>query len=94
MDAGFDAVIFDGAQLSLEENIKQAKLCVAYAKKANPNILIEGELGYIGTSSKLLDAIPQGVVTSGEGLTTPVRLRFVRKPALIFSLRLSAISTV
>ena len=71
VDAGFDSVIFDGAQLSLEDNIKQAKMCVEYAKKINPEVLIEGELGYIGTSSKLLDAVPEGVITSGSGLTSP-----------------------
>jgi fructose-bisphosphate aldolase, class II len=71
VDAGFDAVIVDGAQLPFEDNVKLAKQCVEYAKSVNPNILIEGELGYIGTSSKLLDALPEGVTTSGEGLTHP-----------------------
>jgi len=80
IDAGFDSVIFDGAQLSLEENIETAKRCVDYARKVNPNILIEGELGYIGTSSKLLDSVPEGVVTSGEGLTKPEdAARFVKE---------------
>ena len=32
IDAGFDAVIFDGAKLSLEENIAKTKECVAYAR--------------------------------------------------------------
>jgi fructose-bisphosphate aldolase, class II len=71
IDAGFDSVIFDGAQLSYEENVKVTKQCVDYAKSVNPNILVEAEMGYIGTSSKLLDAIPEGVTTSGEGLTKP-----------------------
>lgn len=71
VDAGFDSVIFDGAKLSLEENISITKKCVEYAKNVNPEILVEGELGYIGSSSKILDAIPEGVVLSGEGLTNP-----------------------
>ncbi len=71
VDAGFDAVIFDGAQLSFEENIKIAKQCVEYAKSKNPEMLVECELGYIGTSSKLLDALPEGVATSGDALTHP-----------------------
>jgi fructose-bisphosphate aldolase, class II len=71
VDAGFDAVIVDGAKLPFEENLKLAKQCVEYAKSVNPDMLIEGELGYIGQSSKLLDAIPEGVTTSGEGLTHP-----------------------
>jgi fructose-bisphosphate aldolase class II len=62
IDAGFDSVIFDGTKLSLEENIKITRQCVEYARIKNPNILIEGELGYIGTSSKILDKVPDGVV--------------------------------
>src|SRR3990167_3618562 len=60
IDAGFDSVIFDGAKLSFEENIKIAKECVEYAKNSGRDVLVEGELGYIGTSSKILDAIPEG----------------------------------
>jgi fructose-bisphosphate aldolase class II len=62
VDAGFDSVIFDGTKLDFEENIKITKQCVEYAHRKNPDILIEGELGYIGTSSKVLDKIPEGVV--------------------------------
>lgn len=69
-DAGFDAVIYDGAKLPVEENIKIMKQCVEYAKGKNPDILVEGELGYIGQSSKLLDEIPEGVNTS-ESFTKP-----------------------
>lgn len=83
VDAGFDAVIFDGAQLSFEENIKATKQCVEYAKSVNPNILVEAELGYIGVSSKLLDALPEGVVTTGEGLTSPEQAQeFVQKTGI------------
>lgn len=67
VDLGFDAVIFDGAKLSMEENIKITKQCVEYARAKNPNVLVEAELGYIGQSSKILDGIPEGVeVTSVE----------------------------
>jgi fructose-bisphosphate aldolase, class II len=69
IDAGFDSVIFDGAKLSLEENIAQAKECVAYARAANRDVIVEVELGYIGQSSKVLDGVPEGV--SLEMLTTP-----------------------
>lgn len=68
VDAGFDAVIFDGAKLSFEENARIAKQCVEYARSVNPEIMVEAELGYIGTSSKILDEIPEGV--SAENLTT------------------------
>ncbi len=75
IDAGFDSVIIDGAKLGLEENIKMTKQCVDYAreytKKTGREVLVEAELGYIGQSSKVLDALPEGAITSGEGLTTP-----------------------
>lgn len=77
VDAGFDAVIFDGAKLSFEENARIAKQCVEYARNVNPEIMVEAELGYIGTSSKILDEIPEGV--SAENLTTPEEsTRFVQ----------------
>ncbi|PIR57663.1 MAG: tagatose-bisphosphate aldolase [Parcubacteria group bacterium CG10_big_fil_rev_8_21_14_0_10_38_31] len=69
IDAGFDSVIFDGAKLPMEENIKITKECVDYARSVNPDVLIEAELGYIGQSSKLLDEVPEGV--SLDQLTTP-----------------------
>jgi fructose-bisphosphate aldolase class II len=69
VDAGFDAVIFDGAKLSTEENIATTKRCVEYARSVNPGIIVEAELGYIGQSSKILDAVPEGV--SLTNLTTP-----------------------
>ena len=65
LDTGYDAAIIDAVKLSLEDNILLTKKCVDYAKelseKENREILIEAELGFIGQSSKLLDAIPEGV---------------------------------
>ncbi len=76
IDAGFDSVIYDGAKLSFEENIKNTKECVEYAQG---RVLVEGELGYIGQSSKVLDALPEGVDLKA-GLTTPEMAKeFVEK---------------
>ena len=61
IDAGFDSAIFDGAKSSFDENVKATKECREYMSKARPEALLEGELGYIGQSSKVLDAIPEGV---------------------------------
>ncbi|MEK7538874.1 MAG: class II fructose-bisphosphate aldolase [Patescibacteria group bacterium] len=81
VDAGFDAVIFDGAKLSFEENARITKQCVEYARSVNPEIIVEAELGYIGTSSKLLDAVPEGV--SLENLTTGEEsARFVKETGI------------
>jgi fructose-bisphosphate aldolase class II len=83
IDAGYDAVIFDGAQLSLEENIAQTKKCVEYARAhreaTGHDVLVEGELGFIGTSSKVLDAIPTGAIVGDANMTKPeVAAEFVR----------------
>ena len=71
VDAGYDAVIFDGTKLSDEENIELAKKTVEYAHSINPNILVEAEMGYIGTSSKLLDEIPEEAEITSDKLVTP-----------------------
>lgn len=75
IDAGFDAVIYDGAQKSFEENSEIAKKCVEYArqvsKETGRDILVEGELGFIGTSSKILDSIPEGAVVGDDNMTSP-----------------------
>jgi len=69
VDAGYDSVIFDGAQLSLGDNMRETKKSVEYAKSVNPNIVVEGELGYIGSSSKLLDVLPSEVHVTKAALT-------------------------
>jgi fructose-bisphosphate aldolase, class II len=71
VDAGYDAVIFDATGMSFEENIKITKQCVDYAKSVNPDILVEAELGFIGSSSKVLEGIPEGVKITEEFLTKP-----------------------
>lgn len=71
IDADFDSVIFDGAKLPLEENIAKTKECVAYARASGRDVLVEAEVGYIGTSSKVLDAIPEGVGLDPASLTSP-----------------------
>jgi fructose-bisphosphate aldolase class II len=64
IDSGFDAAIFDGAQLSFEENVTITKQCVEYAREVSKNtgrdIIIEAELGFIGSGSSVKDTIPEG----------------------------------
>lgn len=71
VDAGFDAVIFDGTELPFDENVATTKKCVEYAKGVNPHILVEAEIGFIGKSSKVLEVIPEGVKITEEFLTKP-----------------------
>jgi fructose-bisphosphate aldolase class II len=82
--AGFDAVIFDGAKLSLEENIARTKEVVEYVRSVRPEVIIEGELGYIGTSSEVLSAMPKGASIEGS-LTRPEdAARFVKETGVDF----------
>ncbi len=67
--AGVDSVVVDGANLPTEENIHLLTSCVKYARAAGRDIVVEGELGYIGQASKQLDSLPEGVTEAN--LTTP-----------------------
>lgn len=71
VDAGFDAVIFDGAELSFDENVRVTKQCVAYARSKRSDMLVEGELGFIGKSSSVRTNLPAGVKLDEEHLTKP-----------------------
>lgn len=77
IDAGFDAAIFDGSHLSIEENIAQTREGVAYARASGRDVLVEGEIGRIGTSSKLLDKVPDDV--DAQLTTAEEAARFVRE---------------
>jgi fructose-bisphosphate aldolase class II len=69
IDTGFDAVIIDCASKNLEENIAITKQVVEYAGQCGREVLVEGELGYIGQSSKVLDKLPEGVSIDPNSLT-------------------------
>ncbi|MEK7555429.1 MAG: class II fructose-bisphosphate aldolase [Patescibacteria group bacterium] len=80
VEAGFDAVLFDGGKLPFEENIKKTKEVVNYVKSVNPDILVEGELGYLGGSSVILKEIPKDASINEEDLTKPEQAaRFVQE---------------
>jgi fructose-bisphosphate aldolase class II len=68
---GFDAVLFDGSKLPFEENVAQTKKAVRIAKAVNPEIVVEGELGYIGGASEIREGIPEGAAIKPEDLTKP-----------------------
>jgi fructose-bisphosphate aldolase class II len=76
VDAGFDAVIFDGSHLPFQENIAKTREAVAYAREHGKGTLVEAEIGRIGTSSKLLDVPPEDMdkdLTTAEEAATFVR---------------------
>jgi fructose-bisphosphate aldolase, class II len=61
IDAGVDGVVVDGAKLPFDQNVELLKQCVAYARASGRDVVMEGELGYIGQSSKQLSSLPEGV---------------------------------
>jgi fructose-bisphosphate aldolase class II len=74
--AGFDLVVFDGSALPFEENVTKTKQAVTEMKAIRPSILVEGELGFIGSSSSIHDKIPEGM----SPMTTPEEAsEFVRR---------------
>lgn len=75
IDTGCDAVIFDGTKLPVGENIEETKRVVAYARSYDPPVLVEGEIGFIGTSSKILESPPPGAAITPELLTKPEEIK-------------------
>jgi fructose-bisphosphate aldolase class II len=57
-EAGFDSIVFDLSALPFEENIKQTKQALETLKSINPAILVEGEIGDIGTGSEIHESAP------------------------------------
>ena len=68
--AGFDAIVFDRSALPWEENVRQTKEAVVALKATHPEILVEGEIGDIGTGSEIHEVAPDL-----SGLTTPEEAR-------------------
>ena len=80
VDAGYDAVLADFSALSFEENVKMTKQSVEYAKSKNPDIIIEGELGYMRGESKLQKEI---IEIKPEDLTKPEKAaQFVKETGI------------
>jgi hypothetical protein len=69
--ARFDAIVFDLSPLPFEENVRQTKEAVGVLKSINPDILVEGEIGDIGTGSEIHDKAPD----LAKGLTTPAQAK-------------------
>jgi fructose-bisphosphate aldolase class II len=53
VDAGYDSVHIDLSALPYEENITGTQEIIKYARAQNPDISIEGELGYLRGESKI-----------------------------------------
>lgn len=81
---GFDAVLFDGSKLPFEENKAKTGEVVSAVKRGwkfwRKDVLVEGELGYIGGASEIREGIPEGAAIKPEDLTKPEEAaRFVKE---------------
>jgi fructose-bisphosphate aldolase, class II len=57
-NAGFDSIVFDLSALPFDENVRQTRDAVQKLKAINPDILIEGEIGDIGSGSEIHATAP------------------------------------
>jgi len=67
--AGYDSIVFDLSALPIEENLRQTQEAVVALKSISPSILIEGEIGDIGTGSQIHETMPdpsKGQTTAAE----------------------------
>jgi fructose-bisphosphate aldolase, class II len=64
--AGFDAISFDASNLPFELNVRDTRNAVESIKSIDPNILVEGEIGDIGSGSEIHaeSARPAGALTT------------------------------
>ncbi len=65
--AGFDSIVFDLSALPFEENVRQTKQAVEALKSIYPSMLVEGEIGDIGSGSEIHESAPD----LSKGLSTP-----------------------
>ena len=65
--AGFDSIVFDRSELPFAENVSETRAAVEAIRKINPSILVEGEIGFIGSGSEIHEKVPE----ASKILTTP-----------------------
>lgn len=84
VEAGYNAVHFDGSSLIYEENIALTKAVVDYVRKFEKeygaDIIVEGELGYLRGASELHE---EALVIKPEDLTSPEQAKdFVERTGI------------
>ena len=78
-NAGFDLVGIDYSALPFEQNVARTKEAVEALKTINPAVIVEGEIGDIGTGSE----IHEMAQNKARNLTTPEEAgQFVRATAV------------
>ena len=69
--ARFDSIVFDLSALPLEQNVRQTRVAVSALKEIHPSMLVEGEIGDIGSGSEIHETMS----APAKGLTTPEEAR-------------------
>ncbi|HTU43658.1 MAG TPA: class II fructose-bisphosphate aldolase [Bryobacteraceae bacterium] len=69
--AGFDSIVFDASAQPFEQNACHTKEAVEAIKTINPAILVEGEIGNIGSGSEIHELAPD----LSRYLTTPAEAK-------------------
>lgn len=69
IDTGFDSIHLDLSKKPWKKNVTDTKKVVQYAKKKNPHISVEGELGYLMTDSS--QVYKKKIVIDPASLTKP-----------------------
>jgi fructose-bisphosphate aldolase class II len=69
--AGFDTIVFDASALPFEVNVRATREAVEAVKSVDPSILVEGEIGDIGTGSEIHAEADRPV----RALTTPLEAK-------------------
>ncbi len=59
--AGFDSVVYDRSDLPMDQNIAETARAVKELKAINPSIIVEGEIGNIGSGSEVHDKAPENL---------------------------------
>ena len=74
--AGFDAIVFDNSALPFDENVSETQRAVEAVKAINPSIIVEGEIGDLGSGSEIHETAPE----SSRILSTPEQAsQFVKR---------------
>jgi hypothetical protein len=55
-------VVFDASEKPLEQNIAETRRGVEAVKSIRPAMLVEGEVGYVGSGSEIYDKRPDNIV--------------------------------
>jgi fructose-bisphosphate aldolase class II len=59
--ARFDMIVFDASEKPLQQNIAETRRGVQAIKSIHPEILVEGEVGYVGSGSEIHEKRPDNI---------------------------------